>query len=196
MEEENKYYKGCYVPEKEFLKYCKDIKRKSYYGFKGDEVKIILPNDTVVTPEEYWKSKEIKKGRWKPEKGEVYYTLGSDGFIWAHRWCDDMTDNYRYSVNNVAKTKGELEEKKQKEIFQQQYRDYALEHNDKVDWETLQLKHCACYDNCEIEIRLAHWESVKQQGTVYFTKSQDIWDFINLIGEENFKKYILEVEVN
>ena len=193
MEEENRYYKGCYVPEEDFLKYCKDVKRKSYYGFKGDEVKIILPNDTVVSPEEYWKSKEKKKCRWKPGKGDIYYTLGSDGFIWTHRWCDDMTDNYRYSVNNVAKTKGELEEKKQKEIFQQQYRDYALEHNDKVDWETLQLKHCACYDNYENKIKITHWESTKQQGVIHFTKEQDIWDFIELIGEDNFKKYILEV---
>ena len=195
MEEENKYYKGCYIPEEDFLKYCKDVKRKSYYGFKSDEVKIILPNDTVISPEEYWKSKEVKKGRWKPENGDIYYSLGSDGFIYSHRWCNDMMDAYRYTVNNIGKTKGELEEKKKKEIFQQQYKDYALEHNDKVDWENWRQQKNKCYyDHQDKEIKIDKNQSCMYQGAVYFTNAQDIWDFIKLIGEDNFKKYILEVE--
>jgi hypothetical protein len=184
------------VPEKDFLKYCKDIKRKSYYGFKGDEVKIILPNDTVVSPEEYWKSKEKKKGRWKPEEDEIYFFV-DDGSIYEDEWMGNfVNEEFKYSIGNCFKTKKEAEEYKTKLVFQQQYRDYALEHNDEIDWNTPQLKQCAGYDNYENEIKIVCWESIKQQGTVYFTKSQDIWDFINLIGEENFKKYILEVGEN
>ena len=71
---ENKYYEGCYVKEEKWIKYCKGVKRKTYQGLP---VQIILPNDTVVTPEEYWKSKEVKKGRWKPEVGELYFMIGN-----------------------------------------------------------------------------------------------------------------------
>lgn len=194
--EENKYYKGCYVPEEDFLKYCKDVKRKSYYGFKSEEVKIILPNDTVVSPEEYWKSKEKKKGRWKPKMGEKYYLVDDAGDICSNSWGNYDLDAFRHSIGNCFKTYEEAEEYKTKLVFQQQYRDYALEHNDEIDWENdKQKKWYVFYEpglkgyttGCEYETSFS-------QGTVYFTNEQDIWDFIKLIGKKEFKKYILEVE--
>lgn len=192
MGTENKYFEGCYVTEQRWQEYCKDGRR---LRFRGLAVQIILPNDTVVTPEEYWKSKEVKKGRWKPKIGQYYYSLNHNGEISIHRflvWSKFAT--FQFETNNMFETQEEAEEHKKKMIYQQKYRDYALEHNDKVDWKTNKLKHCACYDNNENKIKLTHWESTKQQGVVHFTKEQDIWDFIKLIGEDNFKKYILEVE--
>ena len=191
---ENKYYKGCYVPEEDFLKYCKNIKRKSYYGFKSDEVKIILPNDTVVTPEEYWKSKEVKKGRWKPKDGEIYWLIVSSGDIdWEHN-VGSPCDNYRHLVGNRFKTKKEAEEYKKKLIYQQQYKDYALEHNDEIDWKSYdQHKYKAYYSHLDKKLEIEVNQNWMSQA-VYFTNEQDILDFIKLIGEDNFKKYILEVE--
>ena len=194
MEEENKYYKGCYVPEEDFLKYCKDVKRKSYYGFKSDEVKIILPNNTVVSPKEYWKSKEKKKGRWKPEKGDKYCYMGGLDKIYWNFWANSVVDNYLYSINNMFKTEKEAEEHRKKLIYQQQYRDYALEHNEEIDWENCkQDKYKAFYDHLDKKIRIEANQNWMSQA-VYFTNEQDIWDFIKLIREDNFKKYILEVE--
>lgn len=191
MEQNNKYWEGCYVKEEKWIKYCKGVKRKTYQGLP---VQIILPNDTVVTPEEYWKSKEKKKGRWKPEKGEKYYSILATGMRWCYIWMNEKEDNHRYSTGNCFKTEKEAEEHKKKLIYQQQYRDYALEHNDEIDWKTFQLKHCACYNNDKNKIGITHWESTEQQGVVHFTNDKDILDFIKLIGEDNFKKYILEVD--
>lgn len=49
--EPQKYWEGCYVSEKRWLKYCKGNKRKTYFGLP---VKIIITEETVVTSKEYW----------------------------------------------------------------------------------------------------------------------------------------------
>lgn len=192
MEQNNKYWEGCYVKEEKWIKYCKGVKRKTYCGLP---VQIILPNDTVVTPEEYWKSKEKKKCRWKPKKGEKYYFITLFGNMGYRRYDNDRDDNYLYSINNIFKTKEEAEEHKKKLIYQQQYKDYAMEHNDEIDWEN--EKQYKYYSFCNVENKQVHISFVwatKTPGQTYFTNTQDIWDFIKLIGEDNFKKYILEVE--
>ena len=140
------------------------------------------------------KIEEKKKGRWKPKDGEKYYLVDDAGDICSNSWGNYDLDAFRHSIGNCFKTYEEAEEYQKKLIFQQQYRDYALEHNDDIDWKTNQIKHCACYDNNNNKIGITRWESTNQQGVVHFTKEQDIRDFIKLIGEDNFKKYILEVE--
>ena len=193
MGTENKYFEGCYVTEQRWQEYCKDGRR---LRFRGLAVQIILPNDTVVTPEEYWKSKEVKKGRWKPKIGQYYYSLNHNGEISIHRflvWSKFAT--FQFETNNMFETQEEAEEHKKKMIYQQKYRDYALEHNDKVDWNNEELsKWYAYYSYSFKKTEISYYQRNKHQGVVYFTNKQDILDFIKLIGEDNFKKYILEVE--
>lgn len=191
--EQNKYFEGCYVTEQRWLAYCKDGRR---LRFRGLAVQIILPNDTVITPEEYWKSKEKKKGRWKPEVGQYYYSLNHNGEISIHLfngWSKFAT--FQFETNNMFETSEEAEEHKKKLIYQQQYRDYAMEHNDEIDWNnTKQFKYCVFYAHEANTIVCDAYWSAQPQGAVYFTNKQDILDFIRLIGEDNFRKYILEVE--
>lgn len=51
MEEEKKYWEGCYVSEERWLKYCKGNKRKSYFGLPA---MIIIHEHKVMTTQEYW----------------------------------------------------------------------------------------------------------------------------------------------
>ena len=193
MGTENKYFEGCYVTEQRWLEYCKDGRR---LRFRGLAVQIILPNDTVVTPEEYWKSKEVKKGRWKPKIGQYYYSLNHNGEISIHRfnvWSKFAT--YQFETNNMFETQEEAEEYKKKLIYQQQYKDYALEHNDEIVWNNpAQRKYSACYSFEHNVISFCSDGVTKKQGSVAFTELRDLEDFIELIGEDNFKKYILEVK--
>ena len=139
------------------------------------------------------KSKEKKKVRWKPEKNEEYYLVNESGEV-CYSYYNDKTHKFNYTIGNCFKTQEEAEEHRKKLIYQQQYRDYALVHNDEIDWNNQETKSMCYYDYKDKEIKIDQNRRWMFQGAIYFTNKQDILDFIKLIGEEDFKKYILEVE--
>lgn len=55
---------------------------------------------------------EIKEStRWKPENGETYYRVGSDGRIYDDVWDDSLniTDSERFDIGNCFQTREEAE---------------------------------------------------------------------------------------
>lgn len=53
---------------------------------------------------------EIKEPtRWKPELGQKYYFLDSDGFVYNNIWADDSVDHGRLKIGNCFQTKEEAE---------------------------------------------------------------------------------------
>lgn len=134
--------------------------------------------------------------RWRAKEGEEYYYFGSDYDIYSDEDNHCSVDDERYKYGNYSKTEEALEEKKKKLLYQQQYKDYIgkdLVTNE--DWEDISIeKYCAYYDFYEKTIKIGENFSHKYQGIIHSKYEQKIWNFIALIGEDNFKKYILEVE--
>lgn len=163
------------------------------------KAKLILNNkeyEVEVSEEQVKEIEKPKYKRWRAEKGEKYYFLSDLGEIFSSIDCRDKSDNFRYETGNYSETKEVLEEKKKKLLYRQQYKDYLGE--DLVtedDWKKPSLgKHATCIDNYCNGLTLTTNNYLKIQGVIYSNSREKIKNFINLIGEDNFKKYILEVE--
>ncbi|WP_308698884.1 hypothetical protein [uncultured Thomasclavelia sp.] len=163
------------------------------------KAKLILNDkeyEIEVSEEQIKEIKKPKYKRWRAEEGEEYYFLSDLGEILSAIDCRDKSDNFRYETGNYSETKEVLEEKKKKLLYRQQYKDYLGE--DLVtedDWKKPSLgKHATCIDNYCNGLTLTTNNYLKIQGVIYSNSREKIENFINLIGEDNFKKYILEVE--
>lgn len=97
-------------------------------------------------------------------------------------------------LGKVFKTEKDAKEALKRIQYQQQYKDWCAEKSEPIDWEdTRQTKYYAR----SVFFAEGSWVSVvkasftKIQGTIYATSERIITDFIDKIGEENFKKYII-----
>lgn len=143
--------------------------------------------------------KEIEKPkykRWRAEKGGKYYFLDSScSVVYMVDYYIEF-DRKRYEVGNYFKTKEEAEFRRQQLLYLQQYKDYLGD--DLVteeDWKDNDiLKYYAYYDYDSNIVDIDGGIYFKFQGTIYSKSKEKIEKFIKEFGEDNFKKYILEVE--
>ena len=92
----------CYIEEAGNMVPCRGI---SYTIVHKDQLE---KNPNILTD---W-FEEIKEStRWKPENGETYYRVGSDGRIYDDVWDDSLniTDSERLEIGNCFQTKEEAE---------------------------------------------------------------------------------------
>lgn len=163
------------------------------------KAKLILNNKEYEVELKEEQVKEIEKPkykRWRAEKGEKYCFLSDLGEIFSATDCRDKSDNFLYNTDNYFKTEEGAEEYRKKLLYRQQYIDYIGEDLvTKDDWKKPSLgKHAACIDNYCNGLTITTNNYLRIQGVIYSNSKEKIENFINLIGEDNFKKYILEVE--
>lgn len=138
---------------------------------------------------------EVDVNRWKPEPGKFYYHLNCYGDTIRDSWLRTEGDEWCYLTGNCFKTKDEVKEYQKKIEYTAHYKKYIEEHSEPLDWENnWQEKYCARYHYGTQEIEVTDLCSLKFQGIIYASSEQIIRDAIKQIGEENFKKYILEVK--
>lgn len=90
----------CYIEEAGHMVPCRGI---SYTIVHKDQLE---KNPNILTD---W-FEEIKEStRWKPENGETYYRVGSDGRIYDDTWDDtlNITDQERFDIGNCFQTREE-----------------------------------------------------------------------------------------
>ena len=143
--------------------------------------------------------KEIKKPkykRWRAEKGEAYFYIFKNGSIDKHLDANDNEDNFFYDIGNYFKTKEEAEFRRQQLLYLQQYKDFIGEDiPTKGDWkDDSKTKYYACYDHHDNFLDISCSFVCEIQGVIYSNSKEKIEKFIKEIGEDNFKKYILEME--
>lgn len=132
--------------------------------------------------------------RWKPEVGDLYYCVCDGGTIIQDVWEDCITDNWRYLTGNIFKTKQEAEEHKKKIEIQAQFKNFVEEHSEKLDWtDAYQKKYHIYYCHSNKTIETDWLNTSKIQGAIYASDAHILRDAINELGEENIKKYVLEV---
>ena len=134
--------------------------------------------------------------RWRAEKGEGYYYLDDFGDIASKGDEYDIFDNQRYNIGNYFKTQKKTEFCKQQALYLQQYKDFIGEDiPTKEDWkDDSKAKYYACYAHHDNFLDISLSVVYEIQGVIYSNSKEKIEKFIKKIGEDNFKKYILEVE--
>lgn len=139
------------------------------------------------------KIEEIKKGvRQKPEEGEIYFYLSSDGNIECTTWRQDAVDLYRFNTGNCFKTEQEVKEYKENLLTKQALKDLALELNNgvEIDWgNSRQPKHYL-YIDYETNLLSTEYAVISQENIVYCLNNQFLTIAKDRIGEDKLIKLI------
>lgn len=170
-----------------------------------EEIKVNL--DNLTNEERETLLKLVEKGNKtnkKRERLEIYCCIGSDGGIVYQN--DDYSNNndnddnkqyneFHYRFGNYFQTKEEAEFAREKQLIYQKLKDYALEHNEEIDWNNYnQLKWIIRYEKDYKEIRYSWITDTFYINQIYFTSEKIARDAVKEIGEDNIKKYLFGVE--
>lgn len=91
----------CYIEEAGNMVPCRGI---SYIIVHKNQLE---NNPNILTD---WFEEINESTRWKPEMGQTYYRVGSDGFVYDDTWVNDSAvDNGRFEIGNCFQTKEEAE---------------------------------------------------------------------------------------
>ena len=133
--------------------------------------------------------------RWKPKYDETFYYVEHSGDVESCEWAGDCFDERCCLTGNCFKTKKEAKEYKKQIEYTARYKNYIEEHSNPIDWgNNAQEKWGAYYDFYDGKINTDGTKGFKEQGKIYASSKQIIWDAIKEIGEDNFKKYVLGVK--
>lgn len=139
------------------------------------------------------KEEKINK-RWEPEIGETYYYSHSLGLVSSAIWDNNRADDWRYLTGNVFKTEQGAKEYRKKLEIQAQFKNFVEERNEELDWEDdNQCKYYLYYNYYLKQIMIGNIWICKYSFQVFASSEQILRDAIAEIGEENVKKYVLEV---
>lgn len=141
------------------------------------------------------KTKRAKK-IWKPECGEWYWFIGSDGRINNCEWENDRIDRGRYSMGNCFRTKEEAEFAREKQKIKTKLQRFADEHNDpdQEEWDEANLHYYIGYDVSKDDLTVTPAAILKGIYGIYFTSKEIAEDAANKIGAERILKYLFNIE--
>lgn len=151
------------------------------------------------------KESEPKKYEfWKPRIGETFYIpLCVEGFpekIGYLEWdnVDETNEGYgniRREAGIVYKTYEQAEYEANCIIYKHLYRRYIQEHTEPLDWGNYnQYKYYVYWDFDDKDFVInSILFGCKDAGVEYASSKQIIRDAIEFVGEDNFKKYVLEL---
>lgn len=160
---------------------------KKFEELTMDELKALY--DEKVKQETIKQEEPI---RWRAEEDETYWYVDAFGVIHDVTEYYNKVDNYLYNTGNYFQTRKQAEEYQKKLILQQEYKDWC---RFDCDWnDDNQPKVFVYYDFISKVICSGNNYRDKRQGVTYAQSEERIREFIDKIGEEDFKKYILEVE--
>lgn len=160
---------------------------KKFEELTMDELKALYDEKVKQEVEEV----EEKPKRWRAERGEMYWYVNEIGMIFRVTECSTRSDDYFYNSGNYFQTKEQAEEYEKKLILQQEYKDWC---RFDCDWnDDYQPKVFVYYDFISKDIYCENNYRDKRQGVTYAESEERIKKFIDKVGEEDFKKYILEV---
>ena len=131
---------------------------------------------------------------WKPKYGDTYYYLNSYGKIDECTWDNHSIDTGRYDMGNCYPTEEQAEFALEKHKIMVQLKRFAEENNNPIDWNNEgQDKYTFYYDHLTEKIAIEEkiW---CQHYTFWFSSIELCKQAIDLIGEDNIKKYLFEIE--
>ena len=134
------------------------------------------------------KSEQPKKLR--VERGKSYYYVNDCGGIEQSNEYRYASDNFRFDTGNYFETEKQAQEYKKKLLIQQKYKDMSDVTED--DWKILSIdKYLPWYNN--ITGCIDTYVIFTKNSAVCFSSVKKAQEAVKAIGEDNFKKYILEI---
>ena len=139
-----------------------------------------------------WEYVNYKGEIWKPESGDTIYYVSSTGYVYEDTFCAcSKRDNDKVSFNNVFKTREDAKKMLEKLKIINRLRELS---NINFGNDISQLKYSIGYDIDTKKVcptinrftRIIPFE-------VYFETATYCQKAIDIIGEENLKKYYFEV---
>ena len=159
-------------------------------------IKVIIDNKEYEVEVSENQLNELKKAIVYRKHEVSYWYLTDTGRVALGMDIQDEADIFRYSTGNYASTKEEIDKLNCKLLYKQQYKDcIGIYTPTTEEWKNVHLnKYYAYYNFKSKEIGIFSDNAVKREGIIYSTSRDRILDFIERFGEDNFKRYILEVE--
>jgi len=138
---------------------------------------------------------------WKPKRNEKYYYINYT--------CDNGVDSYINNLDNVDsrliesgncyQTGEKAEFEANREKYTRLFRQYVEQHSEPLDWNDRYCKKFMTYYNYNKK-EIEYWTYdendsfiMKDAFQIYASSEEVIQEAIEFIGEDNFKKYILEI---
>ena len=136
------------------------------------------------------KSKQPK--RWRAERGISYYYITDCGNIAPSKEDGHPSDNFRFNTGNYFKTKEQAEGYVQKLLIQQKYKDMSDVTSKDCGKTFAGLNWQVRYNRQLKRVEYA-WTNGFKYGIVCFSSEKKAQEAVKTIGDDNFKKYILEM---
>lgn len=151
-----------------------------FVGYKND----LLAND--------WKYIEYKNSKkWKPENGDSYYFIDSMNLCNYYTYANDEVDNALLLIGNCFKSEEVAKHMIEKLKIITKLRELATV--DFYDNHTA-VKFVIYYDSTLKKIKITTHEFIRELPfNIYFATREDCQKAIDIIGEENLKKYYFDV---
>lgn len=141
-------------------------------------------------------NKKMPKGEiWQPKENENYYYIQNDNCVEYDSNDATVTDNDRINCGNCYQTEEKAKFEAQREKFTRLFRQYVEQHTEPMKHLYIKLERFYAYWDIESQtIEIANHKGYIDSFQIYANRKEILEDAINFIGEENFKKYILEIK--
>ena len=134
-------------------------------------------------------------GRWKPKRGDIYWSIHGDGEAYAKEWKDSLFDQINYSMGNVFKNEPEAKS----EIERMKIRAELLDCGGKEAREiVMPADRIYTY---RYKIILDNYRKVTYQRTclptafeITFETDEEAHAAIHKVGANRIKKYLFGIE--
>lgn len=138
-----------------------------------------------------WDYVTYKSEMWKPEDDEKYYYINSCvGVDWDYYCSNYDDDELRIRIGNVFKTEEEAEKMIKKLLIINTLKELSnIDFNDS-DSDKYVIYYSTNYNNIMIN---KHSCAKELPFSIYFATKEDCQKAIDIIGEENLKKYYFDV---
>lgn len=128
----------CYIEEAGHMVPCRGISYTIVHKAQLEKNPNILAD---------WFEEVKEPTLWKPETGQEYYLLDSNGFVYNSIWADDSIDRSRFDIGNCFQTEEEAEKVVEKLKSWKRLKDSGLKFK---DWNKINYDKTFCI-NAEIE---------------------------------------------
>lgn len=151
---------------------------EKYKGYEMDEEKLkeflVPPKPTTV---------------WDLKDGDPYWYLESEGTITLASWCENTVSKRKRAHGNVFLTKEDAEF----EVMRRKVEATLLKYG-RRGFKYSEDNYYIYYEHDESSIEIGCYESVQDQGVIYFDTEELCQKAMIAAGEKNIKKYIFGVK--